>query len=101
VADYYKWYREDRRGGSKRDLKSFLFGIKRPKSKNMREPWVYLTLETSEDELSRLWINDEYVSPRELIVRRECKSDKEYLGRYLKGNKGKFIVQYFNMFGPG
>ena len=94
MAEYYKWYQEDRLSGGR----TFLFGIKAPR-KRLMDPWAYFNLRTKNDKLEDLWINISYVKPEELTACPESKSDKEYVSRYLKGNKGKIIVNYFNVFG--
>jgi len=96
MIKYHTWYQEHRLYKNER---TFLFAIKTPKN-SLLMPWAYINLVTSDDKLTKLWINTGLIKPENMVVCDESSSDKKYVARYLKGNKGKIIENYFWLFGP-
>jgi len=98
MAKYYKWHKREEEVLRKR-RRTFMLAIRTPKHGLSGNTWAYINLQTIDDDFERIWITTMLMEPEELPFARATKEDKKYLGRYLKGNKGKVVTDYFKLFG--
>ena len=99
MAKYYKWYKREEEV-LRKHKNIFMFAIRTPEHGFSGNTWAYVSLQTSDDKLEHIWINIMLSKPERLSFLHATKKDEEYIGRYLKGNKGKIIIEYFDVFGP-